>query len=75
MSAPEQLIVGKAARCLFTPNSGQPGGGAARISLSVEKIASIASNNPLIVIDGVPLENTTNSDGELVYFRAPNAST
>ncbi|MCC7503877.1 MAG: SusC/RagA family TonB-linked outer membrane protein [Saprospiraceae bacterium] len=52
--APQELIVGKVAGVQVTPNSDPGGGGTIRIrggsSLS-------ASNDPLIVIDGVPVDN------------------
>ncbi len=53
--SPEQLIAGKVAGVQITPGSGIPGGGS---RIRVRGSASLdASNNPLIVIDGVPLED------------------
>ncbi|MES1160323.1 MAG: carboxypeptidase-like regulatory domain-containing protein, partial [Bacteroidota bacterium] len=61
ISTPDQLITGKIAGVVVTPNSGQPG---IASTIRIRGGSSIgASNNPLIVIDGVPLENITNSDG------------
>ncbi len=54
--APDQLIAGKIAGVQITPNSGEPGtGGTVRIrgGTSIN-----ASNDPLYVIDGVPLDIT-----------------
>src|SRR5512133_243177 len=56
----DQALQGKVAGLTVLNNSGQPGGG---VSLRVRGITSINSNDPLIVIDGVPftdnmIENT-----------------
>lgn len=54
--APQELLVGKVAGVQVTPNADPGGGGTIRIrggsSLS-------ASNDPLIVIDGVPVDNNS----------------
>lgn len=47
----DQAIQGKVAGVTITNNSGQPGGG---VSIRVRGITTINSNEPLIVIDGVP---------------------
>jgi TonB-linked SusC/RagA family outer membrane protein len=53
IQSPEQLIVGKVAGVSITSNSGQPGVGS---TIRIRGGASLnASNDPLIVIDGVPL--------------------
>lgn len=53
--APEQLITGKIAGVQVLPSSGEPGAGA---SIRVRGGTSInSSNEPLIVIDGVPIDN------------------
>lgn len=71
ISTPDQLITGKIAGVVVTPNSGQPG---VSSTIRIRGGTSItASNNPLIVIDGVPLENITNSDGTSSISGAPNA--
>jgi len=55
MTSPEQLIAGKVPGVSITSNSGQPGAGS---TIRIRGGASLnASNDPLIVIDGVPLEN------------------
>lgn len=63
-TSPEQLIAGKVAGVQITSNSGAPGSGS---TIRVRGGASLnASNNPLIVLDGVPLDNNNISG-------APNA--
>ncbi len=57
----DQAIQGKVAGVTVTNNSGQPGGG---VSIKVRGVTTINSNDPLIVIDGVPfISNTKNSAG------------
>ena len=52
---PEQLVAGKLAGVSITPPSGQPGGGS---SIRIRGGSSLnASNDPLVVIDGVPVDN------------------
>ncbi|WP_245562270.1 SusC/RagA family TonB-linked outer membrane protein [Niabella aurantiaca] len=54
-TTPEQLIAGKVAGVQITSNSGAPGSGS---TIRIRGGASLnASNDPLIVIDGVPLSN------------------
>jgi iron complex outermembrane receptor protein len=55
ITTPEQLIAGKVAGVQVTPNSGLPGSGS-RIRIRGGTSLN-ASNDPLIVIDGVPLDN------------------
>ncbi|MBQ9399690.1 MAG: TonB-dependent receptor [Bacteroidales bacterium] len=53
VTSPEQMLMGKVAGLLVTPASGQPG---ASGTIRIRGAASlIATNNPLIVIDGVPI--------------------
>jgi len=52
----DQALQGKVAGLQVMNNSGQPGGG---VSLRVRGITSVNSNDPLIVVDGVPF--TSNS--------------
>jgi TonB-linked SusC/RagA family outer membrane protein len=53
----DQALQGKVAGVSITNNSGQPGGG---VSIRVRGITSVNGNEPLYVIDGVPiLTNTT----------------
>lgn len=55
ITTPEQLIMGKAAGVQITSNGGAPGAGS---TIRIRGGASLnASNDPLIVIDGVPLSN------------------
>lgn len=53
--SPEQLIAGKTAGVQVTPPSGAPGSGSSiKIRGGVSSLS--ASSNPLIVVDGVPLD-------------------
>ncbi|MEO0000934.1 MAG: hypothetical protein RL766_980, partial [Bacteroidota bacterium] len=55
LTTPEQLIQGKVAGVQITSNSGAPGAGS---TIRIRGGASLnASNDPLIVIDGMPLDN------------------
>jgi iron complex outermembrane receptor protein len=55
ITSPDRLIVGKVAGVQITPNGGAPGSGS---RIRVRGGASLnASNDPLIVLDGIPLEN------------------
>ncbi len=57
----DQGLQGKLSGVTVTYNSGQPGGG---VALRVRGLTSINSNDPLIVIDGVPFQtNTVDSYG------------
>jgi TonB-dependent starch-binding outer membrane protein SusC len=57
VQTPEQLIAGKVAGVQITSNSGQPGAGS---TIRIRGGSSLnASNDPLIVVDGVPLDNGT----------------
>lgn len=61
VSGVDQALQGKVAGVSVTNNSGQPGGG---VSIRVRGITSINSNDPLIVIDGVPFfSNTISNSG------------
>jgi len=54
-TTPEQLIAGKVAGVSVISNSGQPGAGS---TIRIRGGSSLnASNDPLIVIDGVPIDN------------------
>ncbi len=56
ISSPEQLIQGKTAGVQITSASGEPGAG---ISLNIRGSSSFRSNNnPLFVVDGIPLPTT-----------------
>jgi TonB-linked SusC/RagA family outer membrane protein len=54
----DQALQGKVAGVTVTNNSGQPGGG---VSIKVRGVTTINSNDPLIVIDGVPFTSNTKS--------------
>ena len=67
LTSPEQLMQGRAAGVQITQNGGEPGGG---ISVRVRGTSSVnGGNNPLFVIDGVPLstDNST-ADGQTGGF-------
>ena len=56
ITTPEQLIAGKVAGVSIISNGGQPGQGS---TIRIRGGSSLnASNDPLIVIDGVPLDNS-----------------
>jgi iron complex outermembrane receptor protein len=55
ITTPEQLISGKIPGVQITSNGGQPGSGSV---IRIRGVSSLSSSqDPLIVIDGVPLEN------------------
>src|SRR5690625_1868022 len=59
VTSPEQLLQGRASGVQITPASGEPGAG---MNIRIRRTSSVRSgNNPLIVVDGVPLSggNTT----------------
>ncbi|WP_144909260.1 SusC/RagA family TonB-linked outer membrane protein [Mucilaginibacter frigoritolerans] len=61
ITTPEQLIQGKVAGVSIISNSGAPGSGS---QILIRGGASVnGSNQPLIVIDGVPLDAGRNADG------------
>jgi len=61
ITTPEQLISGKVAGVQITSNGGAPGSGS---TIRIRGGASLnASNDPLIVVDGVPLAPNRNIDG------------
>ncbi|MBN2612700.1 MAG: TonB-dependent receptor, partial [Bacteroidales bacterium] len=56
---PQQLMVGKSAGVVITTGNGAPGSGS---TIRIRGGSSMsASNDPLIVIDGVPLDNNSTS--------------
>ncbi len=61
-SSYEQLLQGKASGVNITQNSGDPGSG---ITFNIRGTTSLGSNQPLIVIDGVPVE----SDNSTVFSK------
>ena len=71
ITSPEQLIAGKVPGVSIISNSGQPGVGS---TIRIRGGSSLnASNDPLIVIDGVPLDNDPISGvGGNLSFINPN---
>jgi TonB-dependent starch-binding outer membrane protein SusC len=62
IASPEQLLQGRVAGVQITPSSGEPG---APINVQIRGTSSLrGGNNPLFVIDGVPLDNGTASNGD-----------
>lgn len=56
LTSPQDLLIGKIAGVQVTNNSGAPGAGA---TIRIRGGSSLsASNDPLIVIDGLPIDNT-----------------
>ena len=63
ISSPEQLIQGKTAGVQITSTSGNPGDG---IQIRIRGTNSVRSdNNPLFVVDGVPLSGGTTASGNV----------
>lgn len=61
ISSPEQLLQGRVAGVQITPSSGEPGAG---INVQIRGATSLrAGNNPLYVVDGVPLDGGDFSSG------------
>ena len=61
IATPEQLLQGRIAGVQVTPASGEPGAGA---TINIRGASSIrSSNNPLYVVDGVPLDNGGTAGG------------
>jgi TonB-linked SusC/RagA family outer membrane protein len=57
ITTPEQLIAGKVAGVSVTSNGGSPGSGSV---IRIRGIVSLsASNDPLVVVDGLPFSGTT----------------
>lgn len=72
ISSPEQLINGKAAGVQIMSSSGSPTAGS---SVRIRGGASLnASNDPLIVLDGIPLENggISGNNGNFLSLINPN---
>ena len=61
VTSPEQLMQGRVAGVQITQSSGEPGGG---INVRIRGTSSVlGGNNPLFVIDGVPLSGDNTSSG------------
>lgn len=55
ITSPQELVTGKFAGVVVTPGDGGPGSGA---SIRIRAGSSLnASNDPLIIVDGVPIDN------------------
>ncbi len=67
IASPEQLIQGKTAGVQITQTSGEPGAG---INIRIRGTSSVRSNNnPLFVVDGVPLSgDDTSANGQNLGF-------
>jgi iron complex outermembrane receptor protein len=63
VSSPEQLMQGRVPGVQITQSSGEPGGG---INVRIRGTSSVyGGNNPLFVVDGVPLSgDNTSGDGD-----------
>lgn len=70
ISTPDQLISGKVAGVQISPDGGAPGGAS---TIRIRGGSSLnASNDPLFVIDGVPVDNAKKSDGTSSISGSPN---
>ncbi|MEI6059987.1 MAG: TonB-dependent receptor [Bacteroidota bacterium] len=71
ITSPQDLLVGKSAGVVITTSGGAPGAGA---TIRVRGGSSLnASNDPLIIIDGVPLDNNNVSgSSNFLSFVNPN---
>jgi TonB-linked SusC/RagA family outer membrane protein len=64
IASPEQLIQGRAAGVQITSASGEPGAG---VNIRIRGTSSVRSgNNPLFVVDGVPLSGDDASAGNVM---------
>ncbi|MCC4230611.1 MULTISPECIES: SusC/RagA family TonB-linked outer membrane protein [Zunongwangia] len=72
ISSPEELIQGKTAGLQVTSTSGEPGAG---VNIRIRGTTSVrGGNNPLFVVDGVPLAGSdTSSGGTDVGFGSSSA--
>ena len=69
ITSPDQLLAGKVAGVSIVPKSGEPGG---QVSVKMRGGTSISlSNEPLFVVDGVPLDNTPFNPGGFSEGRNP----
>jgi iron complex outermembrane receptor protein len=71
ISAPQDLLVGKTAGVVITTAGGAPGSGA---TIRIRGGSSLnASNDPLIIIDGVPIDNNgVSGSSNFLNFVNPN---
>ncbi len=71
VTSPQDLIVGKTAGVVITTNGGAPGSGA---TIRIRGGSSLtASNDPLVIVDGVPLSNDkVGGSSNVLSFINPN---
>ena len=71
ITSAQQLLIGKSAGVVINTNSGSPTAGA---TIRIRGGSSLnASNDPLIIVDGVPIDNSTVSgSSNLLSFINPN---
>jgi TonB-linked SusC/RagA family outer membrane protein len=71
ITSPQDLLVGKSAGVVITTSGGAPGSGA---TIRIRGGSSLrASNDPLIIVDGVPISNSgTDGDANFLSFINPN---
>lgn len=71
ITSPQDLLVGKSAGVVITNSGGAPGSGA---TIRIRGGSSLnASNDPLIIIDGVPIDNNNVSgSSNILSFVNPN---
>ncbi|HEY4788154.1 MAG TPA: TonB-dependent receptor [Bacteroidales bacterium] len=71
ITSPQDLLVGKSAGVVITDANGAPGSGA---TIRIRGGSSLnASNDPLIIVDGVPIDNTAvNGSSNILSFINPN---
>jgi iron complex outermembrane receptor protein len=71
ITSPQQLLIGKSAGVVINENSGAPGAGA---TIRIRGGSSLnASNDPLIIVDGVPIDNNAVSgSSNILDFINPN---
>jgi iron complex outermembrane receptor protein len=69
IASPDQLLNGKVAGVSITSTNGEPGG---QVRVRIRGGTSItASNEPLFVIDGVPIDNSAHNPGGFAQGRNP----
>jgi len=69
-TSPEQLVTGKLAGVQITPGGGIPGGAS---TIRIRGGASLtANNNPLIIIDGMPIGDDVAGSGNVLNTINPN---
>ncbi|MGB5977047.1 MAG: carboxypeptidase-like regulatory domain-containing protein, partial [Cyclobacteriaceae bacterium] len=72
ISSPEELIQGKSAGVQITQASGEPGGG---VNIRIRGTSSVrGGNNPLFVVDGVPLAGNETQAGSVDIGRGTGSA-